>query len=448
MIHIPMNEPDFDAAALRILNSFAVDMMTIQNADDLLWYVAQNVVGRLNFVDCVIYTADMQQSELTQVAALGEKNPYDRSIVNPLKIPFGSGITGRVAQTREHIIVHDLLEDQTYIPDTAPARSELCVPMVFGNRVVGVIDSEHPDIGAYGPREVELLTTVAAMSSARLELLEETKRSELRYKDLVAAHGRLTREIDNRKALEAELFKARKLEAIGRLSGGFAHDFNNILTVISGNLDILLETMDQVSEDQKECLTAAQTAAAKGADAIRNMLAFSQRSRLTPEVMQLNDLVRATCAWGNNVLSESTLLNLELAEGLWTIYADKSATENALLNLMLNARDAMPSGGTLTITTENAPLDLTDIRNQSLQILPGNYVKLCVTDSGIGISEDRLQQVFDPFYTTKEAGAGTGLGLSMIFGFMQQSKGAVAATSKLGVGSTFCLYFPTSRLSG
>ena len=141
----------------------------------------QNVVGRLQFLDCVIYKADEAGTELTQVAALGAKNPHDREILNPLKIPFGQGITGGVAQSKKAVIIDDLLKDQTYIADSEPARSEICVPLVSQGRVVGVIDSEHPEIGAFDAADLEVLTTVAAMTSAKLELLAEVDRSHSQY---------------------------------------------------------------------------------------------------------------------------------------------------------------------------------------------------------------------------------------------------------------------------
>jgi len=280
-----------EAQMLRTLNTFAVDLMSIPSVEDLFWYVAQNVVGKLGFIDCVIYRADKGQNELTQAAAWGEKNPYGRNIINPLVIPFGRGITGQVARSRKPIIVDDLVGEDKYIPDTEPARSEICVPLVCGGRVMGVIDSEHPDIAAFAEPELEILSTVAAMTSAKLELLAEAQRSRERYEDLVFAHTQLTQETSTRKALETKLFESRKQEAIGRLTGRFAHEFNNLLTVIYGNIELL--SLDAPDAGSLDTLRDAKTASARGAQLIRDMLAFAQRIRLTPETVDLNRLVSA-----------------------------------------------------------------------------------------------------------------------------------------------------------
>lgn len=434
----------YDSIALRTLNAFAVEVMTIPNANDLLWYVAQNVVGKLGFIDCVIYTSDLDETVLTQAAAMGAKNPFGRSILSPLRIPFGQGITGRVAQGREAIVVDDLFEDSNYIADTEPARSEICVPMIFGNRVVGVIDSEHPEPCMFGEAELEVLTTVAAMTSAKLELLEEVERSDRRYRDLVHAHGELTREISSRKALEAELFEARRLEAIGRLSGGFAHDFNNILTVISGNLDLLDATDAARDPAAAEYLADARTAASKGAEFIRSMLAFSQRARLKPGSVDVGDLVETTVQWSKQILPQSIDVDVRAEKELWRAHVDWTAAENALLNLIINARDAMPDGGQLRLEIDNFTFACQRGSGGNLQLRPGNYVRVAMTDTGVGIAEEALQQIFDPFYTSKPAGSGTGLGLSTVFGFMQQSGGAVTVASKPDEGSTFHLYFPAT----
>ena len=427
-----------EASTLRTLNAFAVDLIAIPNVEDLFWYVAQNVVGKLNFSDCVIYQADDEQTVLTQVAALGEKNPFGRSIVNPLRIPFGEGITGRVAQQRQAVIVDDLLKDQDYIPDAQPARSEICVPLVLRNRVVGVIDSEHPAPCAFGEAELEVLTTVAAMMSAKLELLEEAERSSQRYRDLVQSHAQLNEETTSRKALEAELFNARKLEAVGRLTGRFAHDFNNLLTGISGNLELLEHEI--TTPEGQESLGFVKASTARGAKLIKDMLAFSQRTRLAPQLVDLNALVQTACQQHRDAFSATVTLDLSL--DLWTVSVDMAMAQNAFLHLIANAQDAMPQDGSVTITTENIRQSWSDDPTFASKILPGRYVCVSVEDRGIGMADDCLQQIFDPFYTTKPVGSGTGLGLSMILGFMQQSGGTVSVETTIGEGSIFRLYFP------
>lgn len=434
-----------EASVLRTLNAFAVDVITIPSVEDLFWYVAQNVVGRLSFVDCVIYEADENGTTLTQVAALGLKNPYDRNILNPLKIPFGQGITGEVAQSGKPMIVDDLLKEQNYIPDMSPARSEICVPLVIRGRVVGVIDSEHPDPNAFGQAEMDVLTTVAAMTSAKLELLAEAERSHQRYQDLVTSHAQLSQETANRKALEAKLFSARKLEAIGRLTGRFAHDFNNLLTVISGNLEFL--AVDVTTPDGQASLGDAQSAASRGGKLIRDMLAFSQRTRLSPELADMNEIAANVCTHIGAGLPANITLTQDLCSDMGLVNVDIRETENALRNLIWNARDAMPDGGALHVSTEMLRHTWHDNGQLAAQLAPGLYVCMTVQDDGMGIADDSLDQLFDPFFTTRQVGQGAGLGLSMVLGFMQQSGGSVSVTSKLHQGSRFRLYFPTAQFA-
>jgi signal transduction histidine kinase len=430
-----------EATTLRTLNTFAVDLIAIPNIADLFWYVAQNVVGKIGLIDCVVYQANKSETELTQVAAWGEKNPYGRNIISPLVIPFGRGITGQVAQTKKAIIIDDLLKDQNYIPDTQPARSEICVPLVCHGRVVGVIDSEHPEPGAFGDAELEILTTVAAMTCAKLELLAETERSTQRYNDLAVAHAQLTQEASNRKALESALSEARKLEAIGRLTGRFAHEFNNLLTVISGHLDLL--EIDGANLESVESLQHMRTAAMRAAKLIQDMLAFAQRTHLAPSVTDLNTLVTAFCSRPMEL--SATAVKLTLTDGPWLVSVDAKAFERALSNLVLNACASMQPGGGLEIITENVTHVMSGEQSFPAKLLPGRYARLSVVDHGMGIPNERLMQIFDPFYTSKPVGAGVGLGLSMVMGFSQQSGGAVAVRSEVGQGSTFELYLPIAQ---
>lgn len=426
---------------MRTLNTFAVDLIQIPSVEDLFWYVAQNVVGRLNFVDCVIYEADREQSVLQQVAAWGEKNPFGRSIVNPLVIPFGRGITGRVAATKEPIIIADLLKDQNYIPDTQPARSEICVPVMFRGQVAGVIDCEHPDPNAFGGAELEILSTVAAMAGAKLELLAEVESSAQRYRELVASLDALTKETDMRRALEAKLFEARRLEGIGRLTGRLAHEFNNLLTVVLGNLEFLQADLN--AEEAPQYLEAAQTAALSSASLMRDMLAFAQRTRLVPSNIDLNHLIATT--YPGNASSTDRKIELRLNNELWPVFVDRRALDEIISNLVENAQDATSASGVITIETGNVVHSLADKTHLVIDLPPGRYVRLTVADTGVGIPQDCLTRIFDPFFTTKPVGAGTGLGLSIVRGFTQQSGGAVSVVSEVGHGTTFSVLFPAAQ---
>ena len=234
------------------------------------------------------------------------------------------------------------------------------------------------------------------------------------------------------------MFNARKLETVGRLTGRFAHEFNNLLTVISGNLEFLNEAISD--GPFLEPLQAAKTASIRGADLIQSMLAYSQRATLSPERISLNEIVRNTIA--QDISTHFGRVKLTLGGDLEPIRADPKVLDTVLLHLIRNARDAMPLGGDIHIVTESIIHGPSDERPLATVLAPGRYVRLNVRDRGNGVSPENLQLLFDPFYTTKPAGSGTGLGLSMTLGFMQQSGGTVAVQSVAGAGTTFQLYFP------
>ena len=235
------------------------------------------------------------------------------------------------------------------------------------------------------------------------------------------------------------------MEAVGQLTGGLAHDFNNLLTAVTGGLELLGHRLaagqyDKVDRYMSMALTGAQRAAAL----TQRLLAFSRRQTLAPTAVDTDRLVVGMMEIIDRTLGPSIELNVEATAGLWPVLVDAPQLENALLNLCINARDAMPDGGRLTIETSNKPLDARAAAAQELSA--GDYVSLCVTDTGTGMTPEVIERVFDPFFTTKPLGEGTGLGLSMIYGFVRQSGGQVRIYSEVGRGTTMCLYLP--RLVG
>ncbi|ASJ75822.1 transporter substrate-binding domain-containing protein [Granulosicoccus antarcticus] len=234
-----------------------------------------------------------------------------------------------------------------------------------------------------------------------------------------------------------------KLVAIGQLTGGIAHDFNNLLAVTLGNLELIKYATEKKEIDR--LADQAIKASLRGADLTRNMLAFARKSRLSPEVIDLNKVVVETKSWIGRILRETVSVESTLQANLWKVSADRNSTESALLNLIVNARDAMNGRGCLRLETANCRIDETFSDSGDEQLAPGRYVMLSISDTGHGVPSDSLEQIFVPFYTTKAVGQGTGLGLSMVMGFMQQSGGTVRVASEQGRGTTFTLYFPATE---
>jgi PAS domain S-box-containing protein len=250
----------------------------------------------------------------------------------------------------------------------------------------------------------------------------------------------VVRDITDRKAVEIQLRQAQKMEAIGNLTGGMAHDFNNLLGIIIGNLDLLRERQ-KVDLESEEFAREALDAALRGADLTQRLLAFARRQPLQPQRIDVNELVTRITKLLSRTLGDNFEITLDLADGVWPIIADPAQLEASLVNIVNNARDAMPRGGILTIATSNRHLDQ-DYASQQPGLSPGDYSLIEVSDTGIGIPPGVVSRIFEPFFTTKEQGKGTGLGLSMVFGFMKQSGGHINVYSEVGVGTTFRLYLP------
>ena len=240
---------------------------------------------------------------------------------------------------------------------------------------------------------------------------------------------------------EAALRQSQKMEAVGQLTGGLAHDFNNLLAGISGSLELMQARLRQGKlADFERYLSASRDAARRAAALTHRLLAFSRRQTLDPKPTNVNKLVAGMEEMIRRTVGPSIHIEVVGASGLWTSLVDPSQLENALLNLCINARDAMPEGGRITIETANKWVDEHGARKHDMPA--GQYLSLCVTDTGTGMPPEVIAKAFDPFFTTKPIGQGTGLGLSMVYGFARQSNGQVRIYSEVGVGTTICIYLP------
>ena len=267
---------------------------------------------------------------------------------------------------------------------------------------------------------------------------------------VINAVGRdITSEKEQAEALaraEAQLRQSQKMEAVGQLTGGLAHDFNNLLTGISGSLELLEKRIGQGRFESLEAyLSVAQSSTRRAAALTHRLLAFSRRQTLDPLATNVGELISDLHELLSRTVGPAVRLEMALAPLLWSTLIDRNQLENALLNLSINARDAMPDGGTLTISTRN--MQIADDDALMLDVVAGSYVLICVADTGVGMPADVVAQAFDPFFTTKPLGMGTGLGLSMVYGFTLQSGGQVSIQSQPGRGTQISLYLPRAAIS-
>jgi signal transduction histidine kinase len=291
-----------------------------------------------------------------------------------------------------------------------------------------------------GVREIDQIAA-ALVESARTILRRTDELHHLNE----TLEQRVASETAERLRAEAALRQAQKMEAIGQLTGGVAHDFNNLLQVISGSLENLRQRLatDPDARLRRSTELAVQ-ATDRAASLTQRLLAFSRQQPLAPEVIDPNRLVGGMSDMIRRSLGEAVAMETVLAAGLWRVFVDPNQLESALLNLAVNARDAMPNGGKLTIETSNMHLD--EAYALSQEVTPGQYVAICVTDTGDGMAPEVIDRVFDPFFTTKPPGEGSGLGLSQVYGFVKQSQGHVKVYSELGVGTTVKIYLPRSMV--
>jgi len=375
--------------------------------------------------------------------------PGIKSIAGVLKFrDYGSYIDD--LKRGDTVIVADAFADPrtAFTADALKAISAAAfinMPVTEHQGLVALLYLNHAEPRAWPEEELAFIHEVAQRT--RMAIARRMAEADLRH---LAASLETQVAARTKELMEAEaaLRQSQKMEAVGQLTGGLAHDFNNLLTGITGSLELLQARLVQGrlgGRDAERYVAAAQGAARRAAALTHRLLAFSRRQTLDPKPTNVNRLIAGMEELIRRTMGPSVTVEVAAAGGLWTTLVDPHQLENALLNLTINARDAMPHGGKLTIETANKWLDTRAARERDLS--PGQYVALSVTDSGTGMTQDVINHAFDPFFTTKPIGQGTGLGLSMIYGFVRQSGGHVRIYSEVGQGTTLSLYLPRHNAS-
>jgi signal transduction histidine kinase/CheY-like chemotaxis protein len=280
-------------------------------------------------------------------------------------------------------------------------------------------------------------------ASAKLRGMNEEleHRVAARTRELTLLNAQLEAEIRTKEAAEMKVRQMQKIEALGQLTGGIAHDFNNMLAIIMGSLEMANRRLDKGRTNITDLLNNAMDGAKRAATLTHQLLAFSRQQPLAPAIADINGIISHIAEILRRTLGETIGLECVLAGGVWRTRVDPGQLENAILNLAVNARDAMPEGGRLTIETQNARLD-EDYAAAQTEVTAGQYVLIAVTDTGTGMGADIVARAFDPFFTTKEKGRGTGLGLSQVYGFIKQSGGHIKIYSEPGLGTSVKIYLP------
>jgi signal transduction histidine kinase/ActR/RegA family two-component response regulator len=413
-------------ARLESLVEISGELSRMQPLDSLLGRIAE-ACGRIVKTDWVGFRL-VDGDELVVAGTLEVST--DMPVRPRLKI--GESLAGLVAATGRPLLLRDPAGHPSLLPDHAAAmrrlgyRGLLTVPARIGGRVVGVLSFLTRREEGFSTEDMAIATAFASHAAIALEnsrLLHESRRA---YEELAQAQGQLE--------------QARKMDAIGRLAGGVAHDFNNLLTVILGRTDIILHQV-RPEEPIRRGIELIQRTAGRAAELTKQLLAFSRKQVLEAVVLDLGAVTIDLKEMLARLIGEDIALVTNIAPGLGHVKADRGQIEQVVMNLAINARDAMPQGGHLIVETANVDLDEEYVRRH-MGARPGPHVMLAVSDSGVGIAREHQRHIFEPFFTTKEQGKGTGLGLATVYGIVKQSGGYIEVDSEPGRGTIFRIYLP------
>jgi signal transduction histidine kinase len=408
------------------------------------------LAGRGAYLGHYKETETVLSAAIEETARLVADNPQQRQIV------------GRLRQ----VVADKVHELRSAIDEQNAGHSDAALAIVNSDRGLKMMKEIRELLSAMGGVEERLLalreaatrrvrtllqtaTTIAFLLICMVGLLAAfyTRRS---FRELTAARDglaatnqQLIEQMQQREQTETQLRQMQKMKAIGDLTGGIAHDFNNMLGAIAAALNLIERRIQKGDFGIERYVKAANQATERGASMTRRLLAFARKQALSPQTVDANDMIVQMSDLLGSTLGEHIRIETVPAPGLWATNADLSQLENAVLNLAINARDAMPEGGRLTIETGNAYLDADYCKHYS-EVEPGQYVMIAITDTGPGMPPDVIARAFDPFFTTKPEGVGTGLGLSQVYGFVRQSRGHTKIYSEPGAGTTVKIYLPRS----
>lgn len=397
-----------------------------------------------------IMLPDKERRFLSIAAAVG----LDESIVNLTTVRMGEGISGKVAQTGKALLVHDVERDPVFRKSNDPkyeTPSFICMPLRTREKVVGVLNlSRKGDQKAFSKSDLKYLNSLLTHINLAVEnarLLREAKEASQKLQQVVGEHSLQMVETQQQALQAMELFhQAQKIEAMGALAGGIAHHFNNLLMGIQGRVSLMLMDTDP-SHLFYEHLKGIEQQVIRGADLTKQLLGFARRGKYEVRLTDLNELIKKTSKMFDRTKKEIKV-HYRLQKDLWAVEIDRGQVEQVMMNLYANAFHAMPVGGDLSLETQNIILDKDFAKLFS--VAEGKFVKISVTDNGIGMDQATRQRVFEPFYTTKEMGRGSGLGLASAYGIIKNHDGIINVYSEPEKGTTFNIYLPASdkRVSG
>jgi signal transduction histidine kinase/ActR/RegA family two-component response regulator len=429
-------------AKLNTLSDLIELVSRIPNIKEIFEIMLRRTMAALNAGIGSVMLLDEQSETLKIVCAEG----LDQSIVAKTIVGLGDRIAGKVAETGEAILVEDVETDARLRKPNDPkyeSASFISMPLRARGKVMGVLNlSKRGDKKAFTESDMSFLTSLIGHISFALDnarLIEEAKEAANRLEEVVEHQSLELHQVRDQAAQSTKLFQhAQKMEAVGTLAGGIAHDFNNLLMGIQGRASLLLMGIDSRHPHYGH-LSGIESMAKKGADLTKQLLGFARGGKYEVKPTDLNDLIRDQNRMFGRTKREITIRE-ECEEGIWPAEVDHGQIEQVLLNVYLNAWQAMPGGGDLLVRTQNYTLDENETR--PFRVKPGKYVRISVTDTGVGMDEAVRQRAFEPFFTTKELGGGSGLGLASAYGIIKNHKGIINLLSEPGYGTTVEIYLP------